>query len=239
MLHSFDRLRKGEVHATDGSIGSMTDLYFDDSSWVVRYLIIDTGKWLPGRRVLVSPLAMIRSRQTEEHLELDLTMDQVRHSPDIDTDRPVSRQAELDLFNYYGWVPYWMLPVMAPAIPPNVLGSPEERERSAEAGHTGGDPHLQSGREAIGYTVQATDGDIGHIDDFLFDDETNTIRYLVVATGNWLTGKRVVIPPERVSDLKWADSTVKVRLTRADIRNRPEYDASAGLEPAGGPGRSV
>src|SRR6266508_5022629 len=92
------------IQATDGDIGSVQDLYFDDHSWTVRYLVVDTGTWLPGRQVLISPFAF-RAISGASRLQTTLTKDQIENSPSIDTDRPVNRQREIEDSRYYGY-PY-------------------------------------------------------------------------------------------------------------------------------------
>lgn len=230
MIRSVQRTRGAAVLETDGSIGDVHDVYFDDSEWKLRYYVIDTGKWLPGRKVLLPPGVIGKPRPGQAGLPVDLTRDQVRHSPDMDTERPISRQAEVSLYNYYGWMPYWI--PLAPAAPIEPQGTAEERERSAEAGHMGGDPHLRSAKECIGYHVLARDGEIGHVEDFLFDDETAAIRWVVVDTRNWIPGKLVVISPSWITEIKWARSQVSVRVAKEEVRNSPEYSPTMAVDEA-------
>lgn len=210
------------LEATDGPIGEVDDIYFDDHTWTVRYYVVDTGKWLPGRKVLIPPHVVRQTRPGHGGLPVDLTREQVRSSPDMDTARPISRQAELVMYRHYGWIPYWF--PLDPAAPVVLEGGAEERESDATAGHLGGDPNLRSADETAGYYVAATDGEIGHVDDFLMDDETAKIRYVVVDTRNWLPGKRVLIAPQWIREVKWAESRVFVNATREAVRDSPEYN---------------
>jgi hypothetical protein len=216
--------------ALDGPIGSVNDLYFDDHEWAVRYYIVDTGKWLPGRKVLIPPHVVRPMTSANAGLPVDLTRDQVRNSPDIDLDRPVERQAEVALYRYYGWTPYWF--PLGPASPVVADGTAAEREREAESGHYGGDPNLRSAKEVTGYDVAATDGEIGHIEDFLFDDETAKIRYVVVDTRNWLPGKKVLTAPQWIKDVKWSESKAYVAMNRDAVKNSPEYNNAAPVDQA-------
>jgi uncharacterized protein YrrD len=218
------------IEAVNGPIGEVHDIYFDDDQWTVRYYVVDTGKWLPGRKVLIPPHVIRRSAPAQVGLPVDLTREQVRNSPDMDTERPISRQAEFVLYRYYGWTPYWF--PLAPASPVVMEGNATEREREAEIGHYGGDPHLRSAKEVVGYHVVATDGEIGHIDDFLIDDETAQIRYAVVDTRNWLPGKKVLIAPEWITDVKWSESKVFVNVTRDAVKESPEYNPATPVDRA-------
>jgi uncharacterized protein YrrD len=222
MIRSIQQLVGAGIEATDGSIGEVHDVYFDDSTWDVRYYVVDTGKWLPGRKVLIPPQTVRAAEPGEIGLPVMLTREQVRNSPDMDTDQPISRQAEFILYNHYGWTPYWF--PMEPAVVVVPDDGAAAREAHAVAGHYGGDPNLRSAKDVRGYHVEATDGDIGHIEDFLFDDEIAKIRYVVVDTKNWLPGKNVLIAPEWINEVKWSESKVLVRATQEAVRNSPEYN---------------
>lgn len=200
MLRSSKDLRGYTLHATDGDIGTVADFYFDDARWTVRYLVADTGGWLSGRQVLISPLALGAADWQERRLHTTLTREQVEHSPGSDTDQPVSRQHESELARYYRWPYYWgaaeawggyTYPYELMAA--TAAAEADRQEPPAEEEH--GDPHLQSVREVTGYRIGARDGAIGHVEDFIVDDQSWAIRYLVVDTRDWLPGKRVLIAP--------------------------------------------
>lgn len=216
------------LEATDGSIGEIHDVFFDDSDWSVRYYVVDTGKWLPGRRVLLPPNVIRQTIPGHVALPVNLTQAQIERSPDVDTERPISRQAEAAMYTHYGWTPYWF--PLDPAVPVVVEGNAEEREREATSGYYGGDPHLRSAKEVIGYHVAAKDGEIGHIEDFLVDDETAKIRYGVIDTVNWLPGKKVLISPQWIREVKWAESRVYVDATQEAVRNSPEYNPATPID---------
>ena len=233
MLRSAKELRGTTLVAVDGPIGEVHDIYFDDHEWLVRYYVVDTGKWLPGRKVLIPPHAVRPPLPDRLDLPVALTRDQVRQSPEIDTHRPVERQAEIALHQHYGWEPYW--PPLEPGagpVPPLVDDQDiAEAEQDATTGRLGGDPHLRSGKEVVGYRIEATDGDIGHLDDFLIDDQTPRIRFAVIDTRNWLPGKHVVIAPEWITGVRWAESKVFVKLSRQGVREAPEFTSLADLDP--------
>jgi hypothetical protein len=222
MIRSVQQTRGVAIEATDGPIGDVYDIYFDDHEWTVRYYVVDTGKWLPGRKVLIPPNAIQQTTPGHAGLPVNLTREQVRNSPDMDMDRPISRQAELVLYRHYGWTPYWF--PLEPGFPAVVEEDAAERERDATAGRYGGDPNLRSAKDVIGYRVAAMDGEIGHIDDFLMDDETAKIRYAVVDTRNWLPGRHVLIAPEWIREVRWSDSKAFLRVSREAVQKSPEYN---------------
>jgi hypothetical protein len=231
MLRSFRELRGTALVAADGPMGDVHDIYFDDHEWVVRYYVIDTGKWLPGRKVLLPPHTVRPPLPDSLALPVDLTREQVRNSPDIDTERPIERQAELALYEHYGWAPYWVaIEPPAPVVPIKTAGEAAEAERQAMIGRLGGDPHLRSGKEISDYRVEAMDGEIGQIDDLLLDDQTANIRYAVVDTRNWLPGKHVLIAPQWIREVTWAESKAFVNLTREAVRHSPVYTSLAALD---------
>jgi len=227
MIRSIQQMRGTAIEATDGPIGDLHDVYFDDSDWTVRYYVVDTGKWLPGRKVLIPPHAIRQTTPDHAGLPVDLTTEQVRNSPPMDTEQPISRQAELVLYRHYGWTPYWI--PLAPATPVAIAGDAAEREEEATSGYYG-NPNLRSAKEVIGYHVAATDGEIGHIEDFLLDDESAKIRYAVVDTRNWLPGKTVLIAPQWIREIKWSEAKAFVNVGREAVRNSPEYNPVTPLD---------
>ena len=242
MLRSMKDLENYQISATDGQIGHVKDFYFDDDAWVVRYFVVDAGSWLSSRKVLISPIAVQHPDWLERTLPVTLTKEQVKNSPDIDTDKPVSRQNEEQYLGYYGYPYYWggggmwgegLYPY---AMDPGFAGygvNRVERERELEAylraeraRHRNDDPHLRSCNAVVGYHIHATDGEIGHVSGFLVDDETWAIRYLVVDTSNWWVGHKVLIAPPWIKGVNWSDEIVSLDLSRESIKNSPPYDAA-------------
>lgn len=230
MLSKATELTGYAIHATDGHIGRMSTMLFDDEAWTVRYFVVDTGTWLPGRKVLIAPVAIRRADWATSSLDVTLTREQVKNSPDIDTDRPVSRRHEQDYYRYYSYPYYWsgLLPGAYPgmathAAEPRLVDEMPAREQGAESQES----HLQDVRAVKGYHIRAADGEIGHVEDFLVDPESWTIRYIVVDTSNWLGGRRVLIAPSWVGAVSWEQSTVQVTATRQAVKDSPEYDTAA------------
>jgi hypothetical protein len=227
MLTRASELMRHSILATDGEIGSVEDLYFDDAHWTVRYLVVDTGDWLPGRQVLISPHA-VSGHPTDGRIPVALTKERIEASPSIDTDKPVSRQYEAELARYYQYPPYWLGPHRwgATVLPGDPLAAVPGTTVELVTDEVGGDPHLHSARDVLGYYIEARDGDIGHVEDFLIDEEDRAIRYMVAATRNWWPGKKVLISPEWIVEVSWPASRVRVDLTRDRIREAPEFDPS-------------
>jgi hypothetical protein len=231
MLLTFKELRGVTIRATDGEIGKIHDLLFDDLWWITRYLMIDTGKWLPGRKVLISPRTAGRLENDRRMLPVELTKQMIERSPAVELDRPLSRDREAELIQYYGWPLYWGGPGIAPAgalgVNPGLVATVEAARVEAE---TSADPALRSASEVVDYHLQARDGDIGHVDDFLLDDTSWAIRYLIVSTRNWLPGRKVLVAPAWVERVSWGESTVYVDLTRDQVKGSPPYDPQAGID---------
>lgn len=229
MIRNVKQLKGFALHAADGAIGKVKDAYFDDSEWVVRYLVVETGSWLSGRSVLVSPLFITGVDWDAEAVEVRLTREQVKGSPDVDFDKPVSRQHEAAYFNYYRAVGYWSGPFVwgqlaypgAARPGADTRGDMEQRMRRGDRNVE--DAHLRSAVEVAGYQIQARDGGIGHVEDFLFDDESWAIEFVLVDTRNWLPGKHVMIPPHWIREVNWLQHTAEVSVTRETIKERPEY----------------
>ena len=228
MLRSTKELRGYTIRAIDGDIGKVHEFYFDDLAWIVRYLVADTGNWLSGRRVLLWPGVLGQPAWETQTLPVGLTKEKVESSPLISTDEPVSRQMETDLHTYYGWTPYWRggLPTFglgAAAAAEMIADTAEEKDE--EEGPVG-DPHLRSTREVVGYHIQARDGEIGHVEDLIVDDDLWFIRYLVIDTRNWLPGREVLVAPAWAEQVNWVERLVQVDLSRETIENSPQFDPS-------------
>jgi len=224
MLRSARSLRDYHIHATDGNIGRVKDFLFEGREWSVRYIVVDTSEWLPGRTVLLVPDILGPPDGERKTLPVELTREQVRNSPDVDTNKPVSRQNEFDLFDYYGWSPYWG--AGRSGFTRHVVRAPQSEESGWAAVAPTGDPDLRSVQEVMGYSLSAADGKVGHVEDFILSDDDWIVRYLVVNAGSWLSGKRVLISPGWVHEILWRDRTVLAELSADEIRNSPSYDAS-------------
>lgn len=231
MLRSIKELTGNyKLQATDGEIGKVNDFYFDDMFWNVKYLVADTAGWLRERLVLISPASVGKPDWTEEKLPVDLTMKKIEDSPPVEKDKPVSRQRESDLIKYYAWPVNFAYGVDTTHFAEMQLMAERmkraEEERKGDKEKDEEDTHLRSSEEVMGYDIQATDDSIGHVDDFIFQDDTWIIRYIVVDTRNWLPGKKVLVSPEWVKRVDWAKSKVFVDMDRETIKNSPEYDPS-------------
>jgi len=221
MLIEAKTLHGYKLNSLDGEIGKVNEFYFDDQYWTVRYLVADTGNWLTGRKVLISPYGLNGVLKTEKELSVALTKKQIENSPSLDTHKPVSQQFEADYYGYYGWPAYWTGSFMWGDLPY------VERDRNKwgqfAKGAKAWDRHLRSTHEVTGYHLQASDGEIGHLDDFVLDDETWAIRYLIVGTKNWWPGKKVLVSPQWIERVSWNESKIFTTLSRETIKASPPF----------------
>lgn len=246
MFHDTNQIKNFAIEATDGEIGHVKDFYFDDDAWAIRYLVVNAGSWLTSREVLISPISIREPDWSARTLAVSITKDQVRNSPSIDTDQPVSRQNEEQYLGYYGYGNYWgdaglwgggMFPY---AMDPGYAGyagyganrGERERELAADlqaesARHRNDDPHLRSCNAVAGYHLSATDGEIGHVAGYLVDEHTWAIRYLIVDTSNWWMGHKVLVAPGWITGVHWSGKTVAVDLSREAVKAAPVYDPTA------------
>jgi hypothetical protein len=228
MLRSVKQLIGDKLGASDGEIGHVKDFYFDDQNWAVRYLVAGTGSWLPGRQVLISPHAFGSLHQAGKVLRVNLTRKQIENSPSIESHKPVSRQYEEEYYRYYGWPYYWQgdalwgmsgFPILE--LPAKPLAS--ERATVSGAHPERADAHLRSTQAVNGYHLQASDGMIGHVCDFMMDDQSWAIGQLVIKTGHRLSGKEVLIPTKKVDRISYEESTVSVNLTGEAVEQSPAH----------------
>lgn len=235
MLHKTTELQAYQLSCLDGEMGKAKEFYFDDRSWAIRYLIADTGTWLRGRQVLISPHALDAASREDGKIAIQLSKRQIEESPSLVTDKPVSLQFEEEYHGYYGWSGHWMggFPLMGadPAVELNPATDPSSVEVSpGPVPKEDWDPHLRSTEEVRGSHIEASDGELGHVEDFIVDDDQWTIRYLVIDTKNWWPGKKVLISPRWIERVSWADSKVIVNLTRDEIKAFPEFTDEALLK---------
>ncbi len=224
MRRNVNKLIGNLMEATDGEMGKVEEFYFDDRAWIIAYLVVKTGNWLSGRKVLISPYSLIKGKQRAGIFPVNLTKEQIKNSPDIDTDLPVSRQQEIMLHEYYPWQNYWgtdfyeggvwgiIKPSLVNPLPIEVIG---------------GDPHLRSTHALSGYHIQTIDGELGHLRDFIIDDETWHIEYLIIEMHGWLGKKEVLIARKHIKEIQWATSKVLVDMTSDELEKSKPYDESA------------
>ena len=195
MLRSLKQLYGNKLGASDGEIGHIKDFYFDDQNWAIRYIIADTGTWLPGRQVLISPLSVASPAALGKIVDVGLTRKQIENSPAIESQKPVSRQHEEEYHKYYGWPPYWQ------AGAADRIGPQPEPE-----------VHVRSTQAVNGYLLRMGEETIGHVCDFMIDAESWVIGQLVVKTGHRLSGKEMLIETKQVERISHDESTVFAHL---------------------------
>ncbi len=217
-LHRLSKLQRYNLYAADGEIGSLEDVYFDDSTWTVRYCVVKTGGWFNQKSLLISTVAVGGIDEVKGEIAVELSRDQIKGSPPLDSEKPISRQYEADYFRYYGWPPYWeSFPISPSVTNPEHATPPGTEPRRRE------DSRLRSSLEVVGYHILAEDGEIGHVADFIIDENTSKLCYLEIDTRNWWPGKHILLNPAWITRINWSDGNVKVDLRRDDIRTAPEY----------------
>jgi hypothetical protein len=245
MLRSFKQFLGDKLGATDGAIGHVKDFYFDEKNWTVRYLVADTGSWIPGRLVLISPYALGGLEPGEKVLRVNLTRGQIENSPSIEAHKPVSRQYEEEYYRYYGWPYYWQgdalwgmsgFPVFSEKPAP-FAGEPaaESRAQREEA-----DAGLWSAQTVIGFHIQTGDETIGRVIDYMVDDRSWVVGYLVVYTGHRLAGNRVLISPDQIDRISLNESKVFVSAAPGTILQTPAGDGpTCAIDAADSRSRSI
>jgi hypothetical protein len=221
LLKNINNLNGHNVYATDGAIGKVDDFYFEDVAWTVRYMVVDIGSWLSGRKVLIPPIALEKPAWDQKAFPISFTREQVERSPEIDLPHePISRKYERELYAHYEWPMYWE------------YGNVDDEAKALEEG---GESHLRSVNEVTGYRVNAVEGQIGSLLDFIVDTEEWIIRYLVSSTRyiiehprDLLQGKKVLIPPDWTK-VSWAESEIQVDLPIQIVKDGPEYDPDTPL----------
>lgn len=219
-LRKLSDLQGYSFQAKDDELGRLKQVYFDDQLWQVRYLVVQTGNWLLGREVLLVPAVITGIDDKSKAIQVDLTRKQIENAPPVDREQPVSEHCQLQYYRYYGWEPYWTnepLFLSTPATPSMIQPeAPKEPEN----------PHLRSSDEVAGYRLDTTNGLIGHVEDFILDDQKWTIRYLEIDTRNWLPGRHVLVSPAWVQHVDWAEQQVHIELSQELVKSAPEYDSS-------------
>ena len=230
MLYKAKTLKGFKLRGKDGELGTVKELYFDDKFWTVRYLVADTGNWLSGRQVLISPYSILDVNVLDETVSLDLTKKQIEESPPLETDKPVSKQFEQSYYGYYGLPLYWGGAYMWGGSA-SLMREREMRDQyRTPSRKEAWDPHLRSIIAVSGYHLEATDGGIGHVEDFFIDAESWTVRYLLVDTKNFWPGKKVLVSPEWIDRVSWGESKVYVDLSCDQVKLSPIYNGETVLD---------
>jgi sporulation protein YlmC with PRC-barrel domain len=222
MFRSLKELLGYKLLARGGHLGKVHNFLFDDEDWKVRYLVVDTGPWILGRKVLISFESLGQPVWGGETFPIDLTREQVKNSPDVDLAKPVSRQYEEKLRQHYNWPAYWGIaagiPGRAGYIPPQLFVDKRQSPDTV-------DSHLRSTNELYGYQVNAIEGEVGSLVDFIVDDEDWQFRYMIVDISNWLgSEKQVPVALEWVDDIDVARKEVLISLNQDAIKHSPPFD---------------
>jgi uncharacterized protein YrrD len=224
MLSTVKELLDCSIHATDGNAGRVEDVLFDDRAWMVRYLVVDTGNWLTSRPLLIPAAALLKMDRTAREVDVNMSREQVMQCRGLETDMPVWRQMAQKYWDVSSWPVLWFEGFWTPVVTLNGKGP-------------AGDPHLRSASKVIGYHMRAQGGEVGHVVDFLFDDDVWCLRDFVAETGHWHHARKVLVPPHLVQEVSWPMSTVFVDLPRDRVSDLPDFVATPQLEPVRVPAR--
>jgi hypothetical protein len=223
MLRTLKYIYGFKIQTQNGDIGRLSDLFFDQRIWTVRYLVVDTSTWLKDRLVLISPNSISKADWEAETIHLDLTTRQVENSPSITDDLPVSRQAELSLMKYYGWPDYWQ--PMGVSIPESaILFSKKFALKKWDAkskANSENNPYLRSSREVIGYRIFTTRGSSGRVCDYVIEDENWIIRYFVIKKNIW--GRKMLMAPSWIEKVNWAKERLEISIAPHLIKRAPVF----------------
>ena len=233
MLRRLRDYENFEVWSRDGGeLGRVEDFYFDEDRWTIRYVLIKTGGWFTGRSVLLSPMSIEHLRWDEARMDFNLTEDQIKNAPSADLAQPISRRWEADYSGYYGLPDYWAGPGLWGlwTTPSEARAAATSVERRSAAKRDS--RHLRSMRDVTGCHIHAQDGEIGHVEDLLVEDDSWSIRYLMIDTSNWIGGRTVLLAPEWANRIDWATKQVHVDVTRDEVEASPEYDPAADIDGA-------
>jgi hypothetical protein len=234
MLWNSRKIHGYAIEADDGQLGRIDDFLFEDTNWSIRWLVVDTRRWLANRKVLLPTVALGHLDPDQREFSVRLSKSQVEDSPNIDTDLPVSRQMESNIFDTYGWSPYWgngyltsgFCSMLAPELVPPTRAEPAVRDTE----NRDGDSHLRSVGQIINYHIHATDGEIGHLSDVLISDADWSICYLVVDTGTWWGGKKVLVPPRWVQRVDWIAAEISLNVDCVTLKERPHYTSETEVD---------
>jgi hypothetical protein len=223
------QLKGYQIHSSTGELGVASDFLFDDRDWIVRYVVVDTGGWLTSRQVHISPQAIVRADHSQGEMHLGLSKEQIEISPAIQVGQALTRERESALASYYGWPEYWaaVIEQTAAAGPPHV---PPYRATGLKDRPTMALAELRSIKEMTSFALEAADGTIGEVEDFLADRDDWTIRYILVDTGRWLPGRKVLISPSWTESTDWIAGRVHVGLTKEGVQSSPAYDPSQTMD---------
>jgi sporulation protein YlmC with PRC-barrel domain len=232
MLRSTDELIGYRLQTTDDTLGKCQDLLFDDRWWTIRHILANTGSWMTGRLVLISPLMILKPDWESKIIFLNVSTEEVENGPAPSDDEPVSQEHERKMALYYGYPNYWAGeglwgPAPTPAAAELMAAKIQDQEEDGEQGLAPQEQsnHLRSFKEIKGYQIHAKDGEIGHVDDFILDDETWALRHVVVDTANWMPGgKKVLLSLDWADGVSWSDRSLSMDLSKELIKNGPEFD---------------
>jgi sporulation protein YlmC with PRC-barrel domain len=216
------------LYSQDGEeVGQVLDVLFDDKEWVVRYIEVDLTPLGLEKKVLIPPDSIEIPDWEVERVLVPMKGEELRSLPSLPLDEPVSRPYLIELYEKSGWIPYWVESKFHDERP----GPKKLKAQLGDEEQRGQDPHLFNLGEMSEYRVEATDGDVGYVDELILDEEEFVVYYLVVAIEAEIpeeeSSKNVLVAPDWVTDFDRGMITVRVDVDRETLAAAPEYDPSA------------
>jgi hypothetical protein len=220
MFYEMKSFKKYSLCGLDGSIGKVKDVLFNDQKWDVRYLVADTGNWLRERQILIKPEFLASVDHDLHCITVKLTRKQIEDSPPLSSDKPVNCQYDKEYNRFFGFMEGLnSLPIMKSGKTDLDRQSEEEileDERSW-------DQHLRSLSASTGLVIEAMDGEVGSIEDFIVEDKNWNVRYLVIKTLKWWPGKKLLVSPQWITMINWGTSKLFVNINREPFKELQEY----------------
>lgn len=234
MTTSLETLRGYHLKATDGVFGRIRDILFEEGPWTGRWIVADTGDWLFGRKVLLSPVSFFTPVEDEKTVPLRLSRKEIEAAPSLDEDAPISRTYEKTFYDHYMWPYYWMGEGMwgnvthpAYLFPTKNQVSEKLDTRTPEEKQ---DPPLRSGHELTKYRLMSGEDVLGYVEDVLLDPETWEVKYFQCDTRKWFHGKTLHVSPEKVTDVDWHHHRLSVDFTQEELLKASENEDKADEE---------
>lgn len=216
MLQDSKRITGRIIQASDGDVGQVTDFLFDDTSWSLRYLVVETGPWLNGRRILLAPESFERNAfYISDPLPTKLTREQIGNSPLFDNHQKISRDYEENYYDHHGWSGYWNRSNPEDTAISAMVSPAQMREIAPDR------PHLHSVNSISGFHLHAKDGNIGKVSSVSIETRKWKVAEIVVETGHWYSGKQILILTETIERISYDNSAIYVDLSLDDIRTTP------------------
>lgn len=201
---SLKQLLGYKISAIDGEIGKVKEFYFDETSWTVRYIIVETGSLFFGRKVMISTQAIIDAQWETEHFLTNMTIQQIENSPKVDDGKQLTRGQEILLNQHYNWKSYW--------------------DASIQKIADGSNSYLVHANDLTGYQLIASDGQVGNIKDLIVAKASWKINSIVIDAFKTSPAKEILLSPKWIKEINADRSAAVSDHTTAEIKSNPAYN---------------